>query len=323
MTTSPFARTMLFLIILLSSVLIVKAQNQQPAKDDQPSPPINVDVVYTGRLFGYFRSPSVQQIKATPGCHEGDSRSPAADRFLEKQKVSFTKSTVLVGTGDNFAPQLEAREFAVDSKPNEYVPGKKELYVGNGNEWLPYKELKKPANETLRKLIESGKGTIPSDNVACFLRRAGYAAIVPGKHDFYFGPERLRQLARFLARPAEDGGFTPVQMLGANLVMKTEPIESAAVSSKADRKFEDWPTDYPVMNLSDEGSVYPWFSVVKIQLAGIPSESKILEVAKQKIAKTNVKSIGRSRDLYSSSNGQFMNTLLLKFFGTCSSIGDA
>jgi hypothetical protein len=278
---------MLFFIILFSPVLIVKAQDQ-PASRDQPAPPINVDIVYTGRLFGYFRSPSVQKIKATPGCHEDDPRSPAADRFLEKQKVSFTKSTVLVGTGDNFAPQLEAREFAVDPDPKEYPPGNKELYIANGSEWLLYKKLKDPANETLREQIESGKGTIPSDNVACFLRRAGYAAIVPGKHDFYFGPERLRQLARFLARPEEDGGFKPVQMLGANLVMKTEAIESTAVSTKADRTFEDWPTAYPVMNLSDGGSVYPWFSVIKIQLAEIPSESKILQAATQRIAKMDV-----------------------------------
>jgi hypothetical protein len=63
-------------------------------------------------------------------------------------------------------------------------------------------------------------GTIPTDNAACFLRHAGYAPIVPGQCDFYFGPDRLRQLARLLASETE-GAFRPVQMLGANLVIET------------------------------------------------------------------------------------------------------
>src|SRR5436305_6089162 len=50
----------------------------------------------------------------------------------------------------------------------------------------------------------------------------GYEAVVPGKHDFYFGPERLRELARFLAQ--EQGRFHSVQMLAANLsIVTTEP----------------------------------------------------------------------------------------------------
>ena len=40
---------------------------------------------------------------------------------------------------------------------------------------------------------------IPMDNVANFFVREGYAALVPGKQDFYFGPERTRELARFMA----------------------------------------------------------------------------------------------------------------------------
>jgi len=282
----------LFFIVLCSPALIGKAQIQ-PAKDDQPGPPVNVDIVYTGRLFGYFRLPSLQNIKALPGCRGDGSRSKAADRFLEKQSASFTKNTVLVGTGDNFAPQLEAREFAgVEPDTQNYAPANKELYVGNNGNWLLYTKLKSDTYKTLRDQIEGGLGTIPSDNVACFLRRAGYAAVVPGKHDFYFGPERVRQLARFLARPSENGDFKPVQMLGANLVMKTEPIESTSVSNRVKEKhitFVDWPSgDYPVLNLGDGGSVYPWFSVVKIQLAEVPSESKIIEAARQRIANTDI-----------------------------------
>lgn len=281
MTTRVLAHLALFIIILFAPALVLKGQQTQPAGDAQPAAaqePVNVDVVYTGKLYGYFRLPSLQKIEAISGCREG-VRSQAAEQFLKRQEADFTKMTVLVGTGDNFSPQLEARVFHdVKPDPDNYAPANKELYVGAGNKWMLYTDLQSAANKPLRGRIEGGFGTIPSDNVACFLRRAGFAAIVPGKHDFYFGAERVRQLARFLARPSEDGNFKPVHMLAANLVMKTVPIDSDSVSTKADRLFENWPSDYPVLNLSDGGSVYPWFSVVKIQLAEIPSESKILDV---------------------------------------------
>lgn len=280
MTIRPFVHAALFFVILVSQALIAAGQ-------DKPETPTakqltNVDIIYTGKLYGYFRFPSLQPIKATAGCHEvkKNSGSAAAEQFFRKKEINFTKETVLVGTGDNFAPQLEARVFSeVDPTPGRYTPANKELYVGNNGQWLFYTDLEK--HPALRDKIEQGLGTIPSDNVACFLRRAGYAAIVPGKHDFYFGPERVRQLARFLARPKEAGGFEPVQMLGANLVMRTEPIKGTTVSRevKADRGFKDWPAEYSVTNLKDGNTVYPWFSVVKIKLAEIPSDSKIPEAA--------------------------------------------
>jgi hypothetical protein len=55
--------------------------------------------------------------------------------------------------------------------------------------------------------VAEGNGRIPTDNVACFLSRAGYTAIVPGKQDFHFGPERLRQIARFLASRDHSSAF--------------------------------------------------------------------------------------------------------------------
>jgi hypothetical protein len=48
----------------------------------------------------------------------------------------------------------------------------------------------------------------------------GFSAIVPGQQDFYYGPGRLRKLARFLARPG-DRNYQPVQMLAANLVISS------------------------------------------------------------------------------------------------------
>ena len=261
------------------------AQTRLTTEPESAQPPTNgnVDVVYTGRLFGYFRVPSLQSINEVNGCPGDDKlNSNAAEQFLAVRDKQDTSKTVLVGTGDNFAPQLEARVFS-DVKPKgQYAIGNKELYLGSNAGWVFYKDDDTPSSRALRDQIAQGIGTIPNDNVACFLRRAKYTAIVPGKHDFYFGAERVRQFARFLAREGA-GKYEPVQMLGANLVIKTEPIESTPVSAKvkADKTFDPWPSAYPVLNLHDGKSVYPWFSVVKIQLFDIPSEASYREEFKK------------------------------------------
>jgi len=55
-----------------------------------------------------------------------------------------------------------------------------------------------------------------SDNVAQFFVSAKYDAIIPGKHDFYFGAEYLRQIAHFLETQEN-----PVHMLASNLIVTT------------------------------------------------------------------------------------------------------
>ena len=266
--------------LLCIALLTAATVHAQDSTNPKPSPsPSSVDVVYTGKLLGYFRVPSLQDFHATNGCPKYDETqvSPAARQFLGvRDHPDPKKTTIMVGTGDNFAPELEARVF--DNPPastnNGYPVGNKELFVGDNNHWEPYDT----SNTTLKNRIAAGLGVIPNDNVACFLRRAKYDAIVPGKHDFYFGAERVRAFARFLAAKGSDDkqpdNYEPVQMLGANLVMRTEPIEDSPVSSKVknDRDFGDWPKAYPVLNLGDGKSVYPWFTVVKIQLAELPPE---------------------------------------------------
>jgi hypothetical protein len=266
-----------FVAVILLTPATASAQNQ--AANPAPN---QVDVVYTGRLFGYFRVPSLQKISDTSGCpnYNADLASKAAKKFIAVRDQQDLTKTILVGTGDNFAPELEARMFDGLAPAATYRPGNKELYLGSSNNWVIYND-NSPPTQQLKKDIADGFGVIPNDNVACFLRRAKYAAIVPGKHDFYFGAERVREFARFLAAPAS-GGYEPVQMLGANLVMKTEPIEDTPVSTKVknDRDFGNWPSDYPVLNVKDGKSVYPWFSVVKVQLAEIPSEASFSKALK-------------------------------------------
>ena len=271
----------LFSAILFTSTTAIAQSQLTPEPEPTPTPAnVNVDVVYTGRLFGYFRVPSLQKFGDIKGCPEEGQQpfSHAADQFREVRDKQVKTKTVLVGTGDNFSPQLEARVFSEPpADGNNYAIGNKELYLGSKERWVFYKE-KSGFSDNLRDRIAEGHGTIPTDNVACFLRRMGFAAIVPGKHDFYFGAERVRHFARFLAEP-DSGKYERVQMLAANLVMKTEPIDGASAVSakvKAERSFVDWPSAYPVMNLKDGKSVYPWFSLVKIQLGEIPPEAKAL-----------------------------------------------
>src|SRR5688500_1757222 len=75
----------------------------------------------------------------------------------------------------------------------------------------------------LDSALIAGAGTAGFDIDACFFRLAGFVAVVPGREDFRFGPERLRQLARYLASEAPGG--TQVQMLGANLVIDTISVK--------------------------------------------------------------------------------------------------
>src|SRR5882724_11067766 len=69
-----------------------------------------VQVVYTGSLFGYFRSPSKQSGRELQPCrHSATGDSQAAIDFLRNRERY--QSGILVGTGDNFAPRREARAF--------------------------------------------------------------------------------------------------------------------------------------------------------------------------------------------------------------------
>ncbi len=258
-------------LCLLTSATASFSQNSLsagPARDANSS----AQVIYTGKLMGYFRVPSRQSVTEVSGCpgSRADGASPEAAGFLKLRREKYPNA-ILVGTGDNFAPQLEARVFhpAPSPSPGQYPKGNKELFFGDFGRWVPYEKL--DGEHALRKRLAHGLGTIPNDNVGCFLTAARYEAIVPGKHDFYFGAERVRQFARYMASVKPIGHYQPVQMLGANLVLKTVPIKDPVVLPGQQEQpwfsANKWPEGYVVLNLSDQKSVYPWFSYVKIKLA--------------------------------------------------------
>jgi hypothetical protein len=223
-------RIVAFLLInLIAGVAQAETQPQQSNRQQ------SFTVLYGGRMMGYFRYPDQQWIQPTGGgcadpsllLAEADQNNVStmsnAARFLHELKALRRSSeTVLVGTGDNFAPELFAADVMPSPNSNPYglrtVP----------KDWLVWDFLSDPprwvTNENvspmLRSKLSEGYGWVAEDNVACFLKTAKYDAIVPGKFDFYFGPERLRQLARLLASKGSHG-LGSVQMLGANLVIST------------------------------------------------------------------------------------------------------
>lgn len=271
----------LCLLMILCVVGFAQAQTQstnetqsqaQSAETVTPTPQ-DVEIMYTGKLLGYFRVPSLQP-RGLIGCPSANATndSSAANMFINFRKAK--ENAILVGTGDNFAPQLEARVFTpsvTDSQKETYQIENKELFLGRDRGWILYNE----ANEADKKRMKEGNGTIPSDNVACFLRAANFKAIVPGKHDFYFGAERVRQYARFLAKEVK--GENAVQMLGANLVIETSPIESVSIPeyAKKTEKFDKWPPNILLTNLGEGTTVYPWLSNVGIKLAEPKADSDL------------------------------------------------
>ncbi len=285
----------LFLCLLTFALpAFPQAPANQPNSESTNDAGSKAEILYTGKHIGYFRFPTRQSgtvdrcpalSKPTP---KGEEPSPAAVEFFKERDKH--KNAILVGTGDNFAPQLEARVFhplpsPTPPDPNyphavKYQPGNKELYNWYQGHWVSIDHQP----DGLKKLLAGGNGTIPNDNVGCFLSAAGYAAIVPGKHDFYFGAERVRQLARFMADRTEEG-YRPVQMLGANLVIKTTPLKETP--SVPDKEEWEWPEDFAVLNLEDGKTVYPWLSYVQLKMMDFKANSKLPTVLKNLLRPEN------------------------------------
>ncbi|MBL8212555.1 MAG: hypothetical protein JNK87_17705 [Bryobacterales bacterium] len=228
------------LLGLAVSVSLLPAQSQ-------------LQVIYTGKLLGYPRSPEIQQLRkagfsllfqddaqnlGTARVQPADctqdqagnrcvqlyrsqpqgALNPFADAFRKQLESVRDPATnqILVGTGDNFGVELMARLAQLEGKG--YVP-KDELswFYPKGAGGLMAIHTEGLEKNTLAAFLEdqiSGKSEIDFDNVAAFFADMHYAALVPGKHDFYFGPERLRQIGRLLAK-------RNTALLGANLLIRS------------------------------------------------------------------------------------------------------
>jgi hypothetical protein len=207
------------------------APTAAPAK---PGPYDSYNVVYTGRLFGYYRYPEVQTLQQQlRDCVDDitDKTAPEANLFRQALDKADPKKTALrVATGDNFAPFLLSRQMWDGTK----ALVEKETFTEFNGGWRANAAFDKDFSANHPKEYDAfmgGDSPVPIDNVGCFLRLMRFDAIVPGEHDFYFGPSRLQWLARYLADPRVDA--PPTRMLGANLYMKTKelPLAVSAITS--------------------------------------------------------------------------------------------
>jgi hypothetical protein len=315
------SRPVLFLLTFLCLVAM-PVSGQQSTETSQPANPpseprLHARILYTGKLMGYMRIPDhqsaldqtcpdysallhpVDRSAATvPDFKAGSNdASYGVKEFIDQLRVQLAQdkddpqpNPILVGMGDNFAPDYGARVFfnyesddrisaptsnlkdpTLDLDDN--APNGPEKYFYDWNwrfsgspAWE--KSTKIPPHSPLAVAEEGGLGRIPMDNVGCFLKNAGYAAVVPGKHDFYYGPERLRALARYLATPWGEKQ-SQVQMLAANLVVRTSYHEEKHTDLPDAYKklnFQVKGGDFTPVTIHDKDQVLPWLRFARFQL---------------------------------------------------------
>jgi len=219
----------------------------------------NTTILFTGKLLGYFRIPDEQSVEesAAGECPKISEYNDPVGEFLKQANKG--PNTILVGTGDNFAPELLARIFKNPPNPSKRH---KDDYTWDWKQTPPRWVVNEDANKETKKALALGQGRIPMDNVACFLAHARFDAIVPGKEDFYFGPERLRYLARFLASIPKNKNYQPVQMLAANLV-----VETSYANDEKPRRDHEAGTHYLIPSMSAELAVGRWKEVTPVNFS--------------------------------------------------------
>jgi hypothetical protein len=135
----------------------------------------NIQVDYTGALFGYFRNDGPKYPK---------EKLQAVQEFLQSRT---NRPTLLLGMGDNFGPEFGAAlqydgdclgtsatdKSTISKSPAAMIPP--ELYYKSESRTAKYAHC---------------------DNVAGFLIDAGYRAIVPGREDFLYSATWLQGMAR-------------------------------------------------------------------------------------------------------------------------------
>jgi hypothetical protein len=161
------------------------AQGAQPVGpasglDDRNTLSVN----FTGGLFGYYRIDPFGRM----------ANLSVVSKFNEGR----TNQTLLLGMGDNFAPEFGASLQDEGEDPHDSC-------------WLPAKARDKKlfvAPEPLYKDEDRFSPKAECDNVARFLMNAGYRAIVPGREDFIYSSTWLRRIAVLLR---DSNKLPPVQ----------------------------------------------------------------------------------------------------------------
>ena len=145
---------------------------------DPPKTAADYRVLYTGRLYGYFRYPEIQAegMQACPVSEqEGGPLGEIDEELLKQFRSADEETTVRVAVGDNFAPFILARLI----RKGIYLKGKEDA-------------------EDVHLAV---------DNVACFMQLLRLDAVVPGEHDLSLSVRKgCACWLAFCASLAEHGG---------------------------------------------------------------------------------------------------------------------
>ncbi len=253
----------------------------------------DLDILFTGRLLGYFRNPRVQSgvtvDRNSPcrGVAGPEDISEEGQKLVESAQSYAYESRVFVGTGDNFALFLPSRVF--EPRPEESQEWKKAKVDQYGKDQFDWdweqQKWAKPTRDSIALGLRNGLVMVPTDNVGCFLSYAGYDAIVPGKEDFYFGADRVRALGRFLAWMSQSAGpqYHPVQMLAANLLVKTswvsghDPIPDSKKLPLHFKISDVSNSPNPYMTFPSDGTeILPWLAEIEGVFKREISEAEVI-----------------------------------------------
>lgn len=187
-------------------------------------------VVYTGRLAGYARACAQERFvfdRSVDGFDHyrrecpGGGNALGAGLLAEIGKLRQAGGdTLVVGAGDHFALDFAARTAVLETRTGKRIIAKDELLYREGKGWILLSDADPARFSREVEAQGAGNSIIDGEAVAGYLAEAGYDVVVPGKHDFYFGAERLRQVSRWLASQPK-----PVEMLAANLIIRGVPLE--------------------------------------------------------------------------------------------------
>lgn len=202
-------------------LLILAPFNLPPPLFAQNASEWQVD--YTGRLFGYYRMEANEPITGAANAPQALESLPAVQNFLKHRADA---STLLVGMGDNFAPEFGAsiqQEFSQIGKSAASSPCSEAAPSFAPKDWRTY------APEALYKSELRLPVLADCDNVTRFLMIAGYRAIVPGREDFIYTGTWLRRIALLLQGASE-------QAPSANLIPESNGKWAFGLIDNTDHK---------------------------------------------------------------------------------------
>ena len=228
--------TTLFMCLAVTALGQGTVPENSASAAPQPQPK-NLQILFTDHLLGYYRIPDAQAEDFQALCPEAAPGTPA----YELLPIHKGNNTILVGMGNNFAVEFGSRTYQ-DTRG-------------------AHAKSRDPGTKfSLDKI---------GDNVSCFLSRAGYDALAPGKGDFYFGAERLRLLAQQLASVPKSDEQGPVHMLAANLAVKTDYWQKPKDIPDSQKKlnFEtDLPDGIDSLDIADSDTILPYLKRIRFRL---------------------------------------------------------